>query len=144
MVKFQAIHGGAITSPLFILDHTDQFSLQMYCKLSEQMIQDARNAPDYKRAGKWKKYYEFKESCLLLINIAKPDGTIVYSRDLDYGFSITSHKSQGSTYDTVMVDVNDIVYDKHGNPYTNAVDINKRLYVACSRCRNKLFIRYGA
>ena len=43
-----------------------------------------------------------------------------------------------------MVDVNDIVYDKRGRPYTNAVDVNKRLYVACSRCRNKLFIRYGA
>ena len=66
MVKFQAIHGGAITSPLFVLDHTDQFSLQMYCKLSEQMIQDARNAPDYKRAGKWKHYYELLNLMVLL------------------------------------------------------------------------------
>ena len=62
---------------------------------------------------------------------------------MDYGFSISAHKSQGSTYDTVMVDVNDIVYDKYGDAYTNAVETNKRLYVACSRCKNKLFIRYG-
>ena len=48
----------------------------------------------------------------LLINIGNKDGSIAFTRDLDYGFSISAHKSQGSTYDTVMVDVNDIVYDK--------------------------------
>ena len=67
----------------------------------------------------------------------------MFSRDLDYGFSVTAHKSQGSTYDTVLVDVNDIVYDKYGHPYTNAEDINRRLYVACSRCKNKLYMKFG-
>lgn len=143
MVKFQAIHGGAITSPLFVIDHTDKFSLQYYCNISEEKINAAKRAGANLRAAKWKDYYKFKESCLLLINIGDKNGNIIYSRDLDYGFSITAHKSQGSTYDTVMVDVNDIVYDKYGNPYTNAVEVNKRLYVACSRCKNKLIIRYG-
>ena len=92
---------------------------------------------------KWKEYYKFKNGCLLLINIGNKDGSIAFTRDLDYGFSISAHKSQGSTYDTVMVDVNDIVYDRYGDAYTNAVETNKRLYVACSRCKNKLFIRYG-
>lgn len=143
MVKFQAIHGGEVTSPLFVIDHADKYSLQMYCHLSQELIDDAKRASKQAKAGKWKAYYKFKESCLLLINIGDRSGNVLFSRDLDYGFSLTAHKSQGSTYDTVMVDVNDIVYDKYGNAYTNAVDVNKRLYVACSRCRNKLIIRYG-
>lgn len=50
---------------------------------------------------------------------------------------------QGSTFDTALVDVNDIVFDKFGHPYTDAEEINRRLYVACSRCKNKLYLRYG-
>ena len=50
---------------------------------------------------------------------------------------------QGSTFDTALVDVNDIVYDKYHNPYTDAEDINRRLYVACSRAKNKLYLKYG-
>lgn len=50
---------------------------------------------------------------------------------------------QGSTFDTALVDVNDIVYDKYHNPYNDAEDINRRLYVACSRAKNKLYLKYG-
>ena len=50
---------------------------------------------------------------------------------------------QGSTFDTALVDVNDIVFDKNGNPYPNAEDINRRLYVAASRCKNKLYLKFG-
>ena len=39
--------------------------------------------------------------------------------------------------------INDIVYDKYGNPYTDAEEINRRLYVAASRCKNKLYLKYG-
>lgn len=50
---------------------------------------------------------------------------------------------QGSTFDTTLVDVNDIVFDKNGNVYQNAEEINRRLYVACSRTKNKLYLNYG-
>lgn len=143
MIKFQAIHGGAITSPLFVIDHTDTFSVQKYFQVSDQLINAAKAANSKVRAECWRTYYQFKESCLLLTNIVKRDGTTLYSRDLDYGFALTSHKSQGSTFDTVFVDVMDIVYDKYGHPYTDAEEINRRLYVACSRAKNKLYLKYG-
>lgn len=143
MVRFIAIHGGENTTPLFIIDHKDNFTIQMYVKLSRQMIQDAKSAPAKLRSQKWRDYYSFKESCLLLTNIVNKEGKIEFSRDLDYGFSLTAHKSQGSTFDTILVDVNNIVFDKYGRPYTNAEDTNRRLYVACSRCRNKLYLKYG-
>lgn len=143
MVRFTAIHGGSSTTPLFILDHKDMFTVQMYIKLSQEMIQTAKNSSVKLRAQRWREYYEFKETCLLLTNILSSDGKILFSRDLDYGFSLTSHKSQGSTFDTTLVDVNDIVFDKYGRPYTDAEEINRRLYVSCSRTKNKLYLRYG-
>ena len=143
MIKFQAIHGGYITTPLFVLDHTDNFTIQKYIEVSNSLIEAAKKANSTVRAERWRQYYEFKESCLLPINIGRPDGSILYPRDLDYGFALTSHKSQGSTFDTVLVDVNDIVYDKYGHPYTDCEEINRRLYVACSRAKSKLYLRYG-
>ena len=43
----------------------------------------------------------------------------------------------------VKIDVNDIVFDKYGQPYADAEEVNRRLYVACSRCRNKLYLKFG-
>ena len=141
MVRFTAIHGGYNTTPLFILDHKDPATIKMYVALSRTLIDEAKNASVKLRAQRWKEYYEFKESCLLLTNILTNTGSIMFGRDLDYGFALTSHKSQGSTFDTTFVDVRDIVYDKYGHPYNDAEEINRRLYVACSRSRNKLYLK---
>ena len=143
MVKFTAIHGGAVTKPLFIVDHSDKFTIQKYVQISKSLIEQAKAAKKTYRSQSWKNYYEFKESCLLLTNIINQNRVIEFSRDIDYGFALTSHKSQGSTFDTVLVDVNDIVYDKNGNVYTDCEDVNRRLYVACSRARNKLYLKFG-
>ncbi len=143
MVKFTAIHGGAVTKPLFIVDHSDKFTILKYVQISKNLIEQAKAAKKTYRSQSWKNYYEFKESCLLLTNIINQNKVIEFSRDIDYGFALTSHKSQGSTFDTVLVDVNDIVYDKNGNVYTDCEDVNRRLYVACSRARNKLYLKFG-
>ena len=144
MVKFTAIHGGHTSQPLFIIDHTDQVSIMKYVEMSKSLINDAKTCNVKLRPQKWKDFYQFKEGVLLLTNIIDRMGNSIAGRSLDYGFALTSHKSQGSTFDTVFVDVNDIVFDKHGRPYRNAEEVNRRLYVACSRCRNKLYLRYGS
>lgn len=143
MVRFIAIHGGTNTTPLFVVDHKDIGNMMLYVKISNELITTAKTANTRLRSQKWKEYYDFKENCLLLTNIISSDGKILFSRDLDYGFALTAHKSQGSTFDTTFVDVNDIVFDKYGQPYTDAEEINRRLYVACSRAKNKLYLKYG-
>ena len=143
LVKFQAIHGGDITTPLFVIDHTDSYTVQRYVQINNSMIEAAKTARANIRNEKWKSYFVFKEYCLLMVNIISPDGKIITSRSLDYGFALTSHKSQGSTFDTALVDVNDIVFDKYGQPYADAEEVNRRLYVACSRCKNKLYLKFG-
>ena len=50
---------------------------------------------------------------------------------------------QGSTYDTVFVDVNNMVFDSNGIPYADQDELLRRLYVACSRARKNLILCYG-
>ena len=84
-----------------------------YYQVITTLINDAKTARS-DRGAKWRAYYDFKKKYILATNIVGRDGRILFSRDIDYGFAITAHKSQGSTYDTVFVDVNDMVYDRYG------------------------------
>lgn len=143
MVRFQLVHGGMITSPLFIINHKDAFTIKYYHKVITDLITAARNAKGGTRVKHWTEYYNFKKKYLLAANVVNKMGKIIYSRDIDYGFAITAHKSQGSTYTNVFVDVNNMVYDKNGHPYTDRDDMLRRLYVACSRARTKLWLCYG-
>ena len=143
LVKFQLIHGGTITRPLFVIDHKDKFTIQKYHKTITDLITAAKNANGGTRVARWKKYYAFKKKYLIAANIIDRTGRTLYDRDIDYGFAITSHKSQGSTYDSVFVDVNNMIYDRMGHPYTNQDDLLRRLYVGCSRAHKELVLCYG-
>lgn len=143
LIKFQLIHGGKITKPLFVIDHTDKFTILKYHKIITELVDIAKKASMDTRISKWKDYYGFKKKYLIATNIINSTGNMLYSRDIDYGFALTSHKSQGSTYDNVFVDVNDMVYNKLGVPYGNQDDLLRRLYVACSRAKKKLILCYG-
>ena len=139
LVKFQLIHGGAITRPLFVIDHRDAFTIQKYHKTITDLINSAKSANGGTRVAKWKAYYEFKKKYLIAANVIDRTGKILYDRDIDYGFAITAHKSQGSTYDAVFVEV----YDRMGHPYANQDDLLRRLYVGCSRAHKELILCYG-
>lgn len=146
MVKFQAIHGGKVTPPILIINHKNRETLVAYYNIVNGMMKDAMNETDHNARTKlWRKYYEFKNKYLLCTNILdKNDPTkIVLDRDIDYGFAITSHKSQGSTYENVFADLNDMLYDKNGHVYTNVDDVLRRVYVAFSRAKHSLTISYG-
>lgn len=140
-VKFQLVHGGQITKPLFIIDHRDTLTLQKYVEYRNELVLRAKQANGATRSKRWKDYYDFTTSYLLATNLTV-NGSFI-SRTIDYGFAITSHKSQGSTYDTVFVDVNDMLYDKLGRMYTDKEDMLRRLYVACSRAKTNLILCYG-
>jgi len=94
IVRFQAIHGGDVSTSLFVVDHSDNFTIQKYLQISNSLIEAAKTSKASLKAQKWRDYYAFKESCLLLTNIISSyDKKILFSRDLDYGFSLTAHKS---------------------------------------------------
>lgn len=142
LIKFQLVNGGQITKPLFVINHTDKFTVLKYVQTLDELVKSAKMATGAVRSKRWKEYFDFKDNYLIANNITR-NGQIIYPRDLDYGFSITSHKSQGSTYENVFVDVNDIVFDKDGRIYPNIDDVLRRLYVACSRTKTDLIICCG-
>lgn len=143
LVSFQLVHGGIITKPLFVLNHKDPFSVKFYYETLQKLKQDAINAHPNNKPKLWKEYYSFKEYILIMTNFLNKNGQITISRDLDYAFAITSHRSQGSTYDTVFVDLNDILFSSNGRMRLNFDEIRRLLYVACSRPRKQLYICYG-
>lgn len=74
----------------------------------------------------WKPFYNFKNKVIIMETILL-DGVKVCDKDIGYGYAITVHKSQGSTYDNVAVVLTDI------NKNRNKTEARKLTYVAVSR-----------
>lgn len=60
--------------------------------------------------------------------------------DMSYGYALTSHKAQGSTFRNIYVMEDNIVTDKLEAKYVNSDGINRSMYVATSRASDKLVI----
>ena len=102
-----------------------------------QEIEDIRikaiYAKGYRRKTLWTQYYKLIESFLSPIDIVL-DGRTIRCKSIDYGYAITSHKSQSSTYDNVAVDIGNILRcpDKQ--------ELRQMEYVAISRTKRDVFI----
>jgi hypothetical protein len=94
---------------VFIINTKDHANLHLYGEMHDFFrdmgVSNKRN---------WKKYYEFRRCNILTKTIEnyrnglyRSSGDIIV-KDLDYGYAITGHKSQGSTYSHVFVMENDI------------------------------------
>jgi hypothetical protein len=94
---------------VFIIDANDHDNLHLYAQMHD-FFRDMGKSN--KKA--WNKYYEFRRCNLLMKTIDKHKNGLYRSsgdvivKDLDYGYAITGHKSQGSTYSHVFVMENDI------------------------------------
>ena len=113
---------------VFIIDHADEENLHNYAELHDTLVDVAKT--DKKQ---WGSYYNFRRDNLLMMNIAsyrsgagREKGKQI-SQDLNYGYAVTCHKVQGSTYDHVFVLVKDILLNK------NHKERNQMLYVALTR-----------
>lgn len=73
---------------------------------------------DYATAKDWEKYFRAKERFI----------------DLRHAEALTIHKSQGSTFDTVFVDLASLMSCR------NPDDRRRLLYVACSRAKRQLYL----
>jgi len=88
-----------------------------------------------KKYKKWRDYYVFKNNHILLHDLR----TIYRSKnlpnkDINYAYGITVHKTQGSTYENIFVDAENI----YKNPRVE--ERKKLLYVALSRASKKVNI----
>lgn len=81
----------------------------------------------------WKKYYEFNDSFLTPVDLVYK-GRIVRRKSLDYGYCISAHKSQSSTYQIVLIDMENIFR------CTNPEELRQMQYVALSRTAGEIII----
>ena len=77
----------------------------------------------------WKDYFNVLESFLTPYDLIY-ENRIVRKKSLDYGYCISVHKSQGSNYNNVLVDMNNLFICK------NKEELRQLQYVALSRTRN--------
>lgn len=115
--------------------YPEKSNLNRFRDIHDSLVQKAKN-----RGGRnaWKYFYDFRNSYILTENIYE-DGNGQYrkidvKKDIDYGYSITIHKSQGSTYNTVFVNGKDINLNK------NEIERRRLWYVALSRASNEVYI----
>lgn len=113
---------------IFLVDTSNFDNMHKYAETHDRLRDNA-----VRTKALWKKYYEFRRKTMILVDINKyrngrerPKGEYIV-KDLSYGYAITAHKSQGSTYNTVFVLEDDI----NGNWLIN--EKNRIKYVAFSR-----------
>jgi hypothetical protein len=94
---------------VFIVDTNNHDNLHQYAEMHDFFKDMAKNNKKL-----WKNYYEFRRNNLIMVNIDKfRNGMFrntgeTISKDISFGYCITGHRSQGSTYNTVFVLENDI------------------------------------
>jgi len=94
---------------VFIINTEDHNNLHLYAEMHD-FFRDMGKS----NKKNWKKYYEYRRCNILTKTIDKyrnglyrESGNVIV-KDLDYGYAITGHKSQGSTYSHVFVMENDM------------------------------------
>lgn len=141
-VKLSCIDTGETTNVNILLKNEENY--KNYYSVYDKFLQEAKNY----RGSYWRKFYEFKSKVLVLENLQYTNSfnfTEKISKDIDYGYGITVHKSQGSTYNTVFVNYKDIssIVSFEKNDKLSAELMKKRLlYVALSRASKIAYIYY--
>lgn len=147
MVKFQEVSTGAKTPFLFVVNHQDDANMASFVyqlQLKMAAASDPTNSPST-RSKKWGEFYEFKNDNLIMVDVKNPNDPKrnLVDKDLDYGYAITSHKSQGSTYGHVFVNLANILYGNGNKHVINSAEMTNRLfYVAASRAKETLTILF--
>ena len=140
-VRIEPRHGGKEVD-INIVDYRDK-SFMVYYEKIKQLYFRANYDKTTNRSNKWREYFQYKDAHMSLITfpIKQGDDIKTYvSKDIDYAFSLTVHKLQGSTIENTFVDLNDMLYYTTGRVVENstfapnATEIrNKLIYTAISR-----------
>lgn len=82
----------------------------------------------------WRRFFIMSDSFVSPIDLVTSDGRTIKKAGFKYGYAITCHKSQGSSYDNIFIDMSDI--KKCRVPE----EMRQLQYVALSRTRNNIYI----
>ena len=86
-----------------------------------------------KRSSDWKTFFNIYNCFLTPIDLVYND-RVIKRKSIDYGYCISAHKSQSSTYSIVMIDMENLWR------CPNPEELRQLQYVACSRTTSDLII----
>lgn len=135
---------------VMIVDHTD-ISYNIFLSKLKNFHLEALYAPsrDGIRRKKWSNYFNYKNNYLSLVDIKLTDNNnkqiATVKRDLDYGYGLTIHKLQGSTFNNIFLNLKDVnrsvhIRDKNQSYVDGVIFRNKLVYTALSRASDKAII----
>lgn len=117
---------------IFIIsrEEPDEKFEQIAKEIEKLRVTALQAKPTY--AGKyWKQYYQVMESFCTPYDLVL-NGRVVRKKTLDYGYCISAHKSQGSQYQEVMIDMQNLM-TCHNNE-----ELRQLQYVAMSRTKSNV------
>ena len=139
-----------IVPPIEIVDHKSS-TYNNFLDILNQFYQNALIAPRQERSRAWKQYFEFKNRFMSMVNITHFNGKTI-NKDLSYGYAMTIHKAQGSTFKNTFVCMDDVLSMRdvmNGGDFIlptkkeDRIFKNKLLYVALSRTQNIAVIKFN-
>lgn len=99
--------GKVVTVP-FVLYSENVKSLFRIANATQQLKIAARNAKGKAKRDILEAINYLSREIMCDRDIADVGGNVILKKGLDFGYAITSHKSQGSTYKNVIIDKNDM------------------------------------
>lgn len=136
---------GLPTPTLQIVNHTDTATMYRYHSILSALHLRAKQAHASERDRKWKEFFKFKEKklCMVSFRLGEKNNYQPISKDFDYGYAITAHKAQGSTFTRGTMDLGNMLYfrDNITAKYKRRADtllVNKLIYVGITRVKNSV------
>lgn len=125
-------------SKVFVLSRNNPS--KVFDQLAESLEQcriDAisNNKSTSTRSKYWRKYFDFNKSFLTPFDLIYNE-RIVKKKSIDYGYAISVHRSQGSTFNNVLIDMGNI------NKCYNKEELRQLQYVALSRTQNDVHLLF--
>jgi exodeoxyribonuclease-5 len=136
--------GTDFNSSIYTVRYTEEDAYEKFQSAHEANHKRAR----IMRGDNWQTYYDWRKQFSVPINMNTDDyvhpelmiePNNLPKKDVDYGYSITIHKSQGSTFNNVLIDVDDLVKNVLKR---DKIMFYKLLYVAASRAKGRCIIYF--
>ena len=130
--------------PMYELKLFDGYDYKIVRILSRNLPNDvyeslARDLENARQKGlqtkSWGKFYGLNSSFLTPVDLIY-NNRVIKRKSLDYGYCISTHKSQGSTYQFIIVDMENLLR------CPNKEELRQLQYVAMSRASGGLIIYY--
>lgn len=90
-------------------------------------------AVNSKNNKKWRQYFTLSQSFFTPVDLVFED-RVIKRKSLDYGYCISAHRSQGSNYSAIIVDMENLLTCK------DSETLRQLEYVALSRTRSDVYI----